>query len=65
MTKTREVSEWSKELPWKGSVLAMVPRVRIPSSLLNLSFLFNVNFIRYCSSFFLLLNILKELVNQK
>ena len=29
----RKVSEWSKELPWKGSVLATVPRVRIPSFL--------------------------------
>ncbi len=29
----REVSEWLKELPWKGSIRATVSRVRIPSSL--------------------------------
>jgi hypothetical protein len=27
-----EVSEWPKELPWKGSVGVISPRVRIPPS---------------------------------
>lgn len=31
----REVSEWLKELPWKGSIRVTVSRVRIPSSLLT------------------------------
>ena len=30
---TREVSEWLKELPWKGSIRVTVSRVRISSSL--------------------------------
>ena len=33
------MSEWSKELPWKGSIWVTVSRVRIPSSLQK-----NINF---------------------
>ncbi len=32
MTKFGEVQEWLNWLPWKGSVLARVPWVRIPPS---------------------------------
>ena len=50
---TREVSEWLKELPWKGSIRVTVSRVRISSSLHEL-FRLTAGFLLYSDESFTL-----------